>query len=233
MPCIHPTECSTDIYTVNHIWHDLFCQFDEIVNICMTNYSTGIHNVKFYDETSQVLAITPTLWEVDRCFSDPTVEWMQSIYETPGNEFQVGGLKKRIQLKFGSDDFSRLNQIGLDMLPVLSSIVDNDLSFAEVKYWVDFPNFGCQMHADSEDLFCSYQVYLYSSNQIVKHFTDSNVTDYELLAEGAIFHNVDPPHQIEFRPNHGYINLNTDLKPHWVPGRWDTRISVMFQYARV
>jgi hypothetical protein len=210
-----------------------FAELLDAVNICMTNYSTGTHKVKLYDEISSVNAITPTLWEIDHCFLPDTIEWMQSIYENEGNEFVVGGLKKRMQLKFGSHDFARLNQIGIDMIPELSKVIGHALNFAEVKYWVDFPQFGCQMHSDAEDLFCSYQVYLYSSNKIVKNFTSTEVTDFELLAEGAIFHNTDPPSQIKFLPNHGYINLNTDLKQHWVPGRWDTRISVMFQYTRV
>ena len=210
-----------------------FAKLFDAVNICMTNYNTGTHKVKFYDEISSVEAVTSTLWEIDQCFSSGTLEWMQSIYESEGNEFIVGGLKKRMQLKFGSHDFARLNQIGVDMIPEISRVVGHDLNFAEVKYWVDLPQFGCQMHADAENLLCSYQIYLYSSNRRSKDFTGVNIENNLLLAEGAEFYHVDPPHQIKFVPNHGYINLNTDLKQHWVPGRWDTRVSVMFQYTRV
>lgn len=193
----------------------------------------NIQKIKFYDEISDASEVAPNLWQVSNCFSPTTLVWLQSIYQTAGNEFIAGDLKKRLQLKFGSQDYARLNQIGLDMLPEMCRLFEHDLRFVEVKYWVDLPQFGCQMHSDSEDLLCSYQIYLESSNRLVKKFTTTCVTEQELLAEGAIFDHVDPPCQIEFAPNNGYINWNSDLKPHWVPGRWDTRISVMFQYGRV
>lgn len=193
----------------------------------------SVQKVKIYDETADVKLVAPNLWEVDQCFSKETLAWLQSIYETEGNEFVAVGLKKRLQLKFGSEDFAKLNQIGVDILPMVSTIIGTPVELAEVKYWIDLPQFGCQSHSDAEELYCAFQIYLYSSNQRVKDFTSTEITHFELLAEGAEFTHVDPPYQILFKPNHGYINLNSDLKPHWVPGRWDTRISVIFQFRRV
>lgn len=189
--------------------------------------------IKIYDEISTLDLVAPNLWEVDRCFSNETLSWLQSIYENENNEFIVGGLKKRLQLKYGSKDFSRLNQLGLDMLSAMQDITGENLTFIESKYWIDMPQFGCQTHSDEPDLYCCYQVYLYSTNQRINDYEPSIIVEKMLLAEGAEFLHVDPPYQISFRPNRGYININSDLKKHWVPGRWDTRISVMFQYARV
>lgn len=193
----------------------------------------NIQQVKIYDEISSIGSVGPNLYEVDRCFSPSTLSWLRSIYENEGNEFIVGGLKKRLQLKFGSPDYARLNLMGLEMLPCMETLTGTGLRFVEPKYWIDMPQFGCQKHSDAPDLYCCYQIYLYSSNQCAKDHTSTTVTQFELLAEGAEFLHVDPPYQIPFLPNRGYININSDLKPHWVPGRWDTRISVMFQYARV
>ncbi len=192
-----------------------------------------VQQVKIYDEIAQIKNVAPNLWQVDNCFSDSTLKWLQSIDENEGNEFVAGALKRRLQLKFGSHDFARLNEIGLEQKRSLEEIVKHELSLAEVKYWIDLRQFGCQMHADSSDLFVSYQIYLDSCNHnFSKYHPDKSIHDL-LLSRGADFYHIDPPYQIVFSPNRGYINLNTDQKDHCVESRWDVRTSVMFQYARV
>lgn len=201
--------------------------------------------VKIYDEISLVENVAPNLWEVDRCFGEATHQWLRSIPDNYGNEFFNSGLAKRLQLKFGTHDYARLNQIGLDMIPTLSELTGiKNLGLIETKYWIDLPEFGCQEHSDAEDIVVSYQVYLRST---IREAYESEVyldatskEELELLkkirlekAYGARFNHVDPFHIIDFKSNHGYINLNTDLKKHEVYGTWDTRTSVMFQYNRV
>jgi len=195
----------------------------------MTQYNTTTQQVKIYDETSLVKLVAPDLWEVDQCFGDKTYQWLKTIPDTGANEFFCGGLGKRLQLKHGSNDFACINQIGLDMSLGMSNIVGHSLQLMDTKYWIDLPLFGCQTHTDSSDIYVSYQVYIYSG------LSDAGKWFHEKIApaQGAKFLHVDPPVQIEFKPNHGYINLNSDLKPHRVDGTWDTRISVMFQYSRV
>jgi len=230
MPCIHPTECSIDIYTVNVKRQNFYCC---LVNVFkyqhMTQYNTTTQQVKIYDETSLVNLVAPNLWEVEQCFGDETYQWLKNMPNDGANEFFCGGLGKRLQLKHGSNDFVRINQIGVDMILGMSNIVGNSLQLMDTKYWIDLPQFGCQTHADSSDIYVSYQVYIYSG------LSDAGEWFHEKIgpAQGAKFLHVDPPVQIEFNPNHGYINLNSDLKPHRVDGTWDTRISVMFQYSRV
>jgi len=195
----------------------------------MTQYNTSTQQVKLYDEISLVDPVAPNLWEVDQCFSDETYQWLKAIPNTSANEFFCEGLGKRLQLKHGSTDFARINQIGADMILGMSSLVGHSLQIMDTKYWIDLPQFGCQTHEDSPDIYVSYQVYIYSG------LSDAGEWFHEKIvpAQGAKFLHVDPPVQIAFKPNHGYINLNSDLKPHRVDGTWDTRISVMFQYARV
>lgn len=198
--------------------------------------------IKLYDEVSSLKLVAPNLWEVDNCFGNQTFEWLVNIKESEGNEFVVGALKKRLQLKYNTHDQARLTQIGHDMLPALEQVVGLKLNFMEAKYWVDLPEFGCQTHADSKDLVVNFQVYLDSALKFaIGHRTAITPECADLLlnpattivAQGARFYHVEPHVDIEFKPNHGYINLNTDFKQHDVRGTADTRVSVMFQYSRV
>jgi len=210
----------------------------------MTQYNTSTQQVKIYDEISSATLAAKNLWEIDQCFSSDTHQRLRGIVETQGNEFVCAGLRKRLELTPSSSEFLLLDQIGQQMCDSLSTLTGYSLKFMTVKYWLDLPGFGCQLHQDAEDIFVSYQVYLGSSftdeirSEQNKGSTDNTIkcaNDEKnmLMARGAKFMHTDPPVQIEFKPNHGYINLNSDLKLHQVDGTWDTRISVMFQYARV
>jgi hypothetical protein len=210
----------------------------------MTQYNTSAQQVKIYDETSLATLVAPNLWEVDQCFSQSTSQQLRNIVDTQNNMFVCGGLKKRLELTHSSPGQQQIDQIGQLMAVSLGKLVGYDLNFMVAKYWLDLPTFGCQAHQDSKEIFVSYQVYLGSSlkdeirseqhknyNLDIIHYLDTHGDG--LIAQGAKFLHVDPPVQIEFAPNHGYINLNSDLKLHRVDNAWDTRISVMFQYARV
>jgi hypothetical protein len=210
----------------------------------MTQYNTSTQQVKIYDETSLVTSVAPNLWEVDQCFGQETHQLLRDIVDTRNNMFVCGDLKKRLELSHSSPGTALIDQIGSNMTNALSQLSGVSLNFMIAKYWLDLPTFGCQTHQDSKDIFISYQIYLGSAFQdeirSAQHRTDSvNIIDYldnttdAVMARGAKFLHVDPPVQIEFKPNHGYINLNSDLKLHCVDGTWDTRLSVMFQYARV
>jgi hypothetical protein len=210
----------------------------------MTQYNTNTQEVKLYDKISLAELVAPNLWEVDRCFGEDTYQRLKNIVDTPGNEFGCSYLKKRLELTSSSLEFALLNQIGQDMSAALEIIVGEPLVFMTAKYWLDLPAFGCQTHADAKEIFVSYQVYLSSSfgdeirspqhkDSNIKTITYLDNASNDIVAKGAKFLHCDPPVQVEFKPNHGYISLNSDLKPHRVDGSWDTRISVMFQYARV
>jgi hypothetical protein len=177
--------------------------------------------VKIYDTLSDLELVAPNLWTADQCFDEKTFEWLSGIVETEGNEFVAVGLKKRLQLKCNTHDQARLSEIGIAQIPAMEKIAGSRLNFIESKFWLDLPQFGCQVHSDAPDLYVNYQVYIHTSPG----------ADVECV--GAEFLHVDPPYRVEFKPNHGYINVNLDLKPHWVYGGHGTRTSVMFQYARV
>jgi hypothetical protein len=201
--------------------------------------------VNLYDALSSLRLVAPNLWEIDQCFSSETVQRLISIPNISDTEFRTIGLKKRLELGRPSSHCDFIDSIGKEMEYKLSQVVDQPLFHITSKYWIDLPAFGCQEHYDSKDIFVSYQVYLSSSltDEIrSKQHRDSNQDLITLIDEnpsiglsaiGAEFSHVSPPVQIQFRPNHGYLNLNSDLKLHKVQGSWDTRLSVMFRYSRV
>jgi len=177
--------------------------------------------IKIYDVLSSLELVAPNLWTVEQCFDTTTFEWLAGIVETQGNEFVAGALKKRLQLKYNTQDQARLNEIGLSQVTSLSTLAGCKLNFIEAKFWLDLPQFGCQIHSDAPELYVNYQVYIHTS------------PGADVPCVGAEFLHIVPPYQVELRPNYGYININSDLKPHWVYGGHGTRTSVMFQYTRV
>jgi hypothetical protein len=183
----------------------------------MTQYNTTTQQVNIYDETSLVTSVAPNCWEVDHCFSADTLQWLQDITINTGNEFEVTRPHHRLWLKPGAD-YNRLQQIGLDIIPKLNEITGQDLNLMIVKYWLDLPNFGCQPHADAADIVVTYQVYV-----------DVH-SDSDQPCHGVEFMHVDPGHEINLQPNHGYINLHVDSKIHRVVQGLGTRTSVVFQY---
>jgi hypothetical protein len=184
----------------------------------MTQYNTSTQQVKVYDALSNVSEVAPNLWVVNRCVDSKTFEWMFNIYNELGNEFVVTRPDKRLLLKENCNDYQRLRQIGVDQVEGLSKITGMNLSFMDVKFWLDMPSFGCQVHGDSKDIVTTYQVYIHT------------VGDPKMPCHGAEFLHVDPSVEIPFTPNTGYINLNTDSKPHKVYGGNGIRISIAFQY---
>lgn len=181
----------------------------------------SIQQVKLYDTLSSLELVAPNLWIVDSCFDQSTLQWLKDIVETQGNEFVAGALRKRLQLKYNMHDQARLNEIGSIQKSALAEIAGCELEFIESKFWLDLPQFGCQIHSDSPDLYVNYQIYIYTS------------PGADVPCVGAEFLHVDPPYLVDFKPNRGYININSDLKKHWVYGGHAIRTSVMFQYARV
>jgi hypothetical protein len=181
----------------------------------------SVQQIKIYDATSNVNNIAPNTWTVDPAFSHTTLEWMQDIWVNQDNEFQVTRPHHRLLLKPG-EDHRRLQQIGQDIIPVLNEITGIDLNLMIVKYWLDLPGFACQIHSDAEDIIVSFQVYINAIDPLI-----------DRPCHGIEFLHTDTPFEIEIKPNHGYINLNTDLKLHQVLPGMGTRTSVTFQYNRV
>jgi hypothetical protein len=157
--------------------------------------------------------IASNLWIVKDCFDPDTIIWLKDIKTNTDNSFSATRPHLRMLLEDGADH-QRLQQLGLALLPGLSKLTGQNLNFMLSKFWLDLPGFGCQVHSDAADIVVTLQVYLDNDGDTV----------------GAEFLHVDPSVQIPIEPNCGYLNLNTDLKPHQVIASNGTRTSVVFQY---
>ena len=181
----------------------------------MSNNTT----LEIYDSQAKLDNVAPNLWIADNCFSSVTLDWMQSIVDRTGNNWSSAGLDKRLELTDQNHDYQRLIGIGVSQASAFSTFFGRNLHLMGVKFWLDLPQFGCQVHSDSSEIILSYQVYVYK-------FDDSNTT-----VRGAEFLHVDPPYQVDIQANKGYINYNIDEKKHWVYGGHGIRHSVMFHYC--
>jgi hypothetical protein len=197
--------------------------------------------IKLYDNESLVTSIGSTLLQVENCFSETILQRMNDIINGQHNEFFVPGCRYRLQLKSESPDQKILNEIGRSMVDVLSNLSNIDLKFLESKYWIDLPLFASDKHADSEFLAVNFQIYIGSAlyERSIDPVIPTDIRDWisspwsHTMARGAKFYHVDPPYEIPFKPNTGYININNDQKIHDVSFSADCRQSVMFQYVRV
>lgn len=177
--------------------------------------------VKIYDEFSEVSLVRSNLWEVDRCFGDATFQWLQGVVDTPGNVFVTQAPVKRLQLGEQMHDQQRLIAVANQMAEPIGEIVGHKLAPMTAKFWLDLPQFGCQMHRDSPEIFLTYQVYIHT------------IGDPALPCHGVEFFHDGEPYEIPLKPNHGYINLNIDTKEHRVFAGHGIRHSVNFQFMRV
>lgn len=186
----------------------------------MTQYNTSAQQVNIYDQPCQLRLVAPNCWTVDDCFSSSTLSWMQNIMTNEHNQFAVSRPHHRLLLT-PCEDHAQLQSIGLAMIPMLNSITGENLNLMVAKYWIDLPGFACQVHSDAADIIVSYQIYI-----------DVTGSTGQESCHGVEFLHVDPPYEVDLRVNHGYINLNSDLKPHRVCPGSGTRTSVTFQFNR-
>ena len=173
---------------------------------------------RIYDSDARADLVAPNLWVIDNCYSDSTFDWLANIVDTTGNEFVSEALNKRLSLKKHTPDYQKLHDIGIQQTNGIGELVGQKLELMDTKFWLDLPQFGCQVHSDSKDLIVSYQVYIHT------------LGDPVIACRGAEFLHVDPPYQVDLKPNYGYLNYNIDLKEHWVYGGHGTRTSVMYHY---
>jgi hypothetical protein len=100
------------------------------------------------------------------------------------------------------------------IMPELERITGIALMPAECKMWLDLSGWHCPYHNDADLLVVTYQVYLWTHGDV----------------HGTEFTHSNPRTRIDFVPNTGYINLNTDCKEHHVDTITGTRLSACWQY---
>jgi hypothetical protein len=188
----------------------------------MTNYNTATQKVKLYDEISLVTLIAPNCWQIDNAFSGGTLHRLQRMIDNDNNLFRPTKPDRRLILSAGPD-LNWLDQIGQNLIPGMEQVTGIKLKLMDVKYWLDLPNFACQPHPDSPEIIVSCQIYL----------DHPDAPTPRLTSRGVEFMHVEPSYEIVYKPNRGYINLNTDGKIHQVQAGIGMRSSIMFQFNRV
>lgn len=177
------------------------------------NYNANEIKINGFGKTAEFELVAPKLWLVRNCFDPETFEWLQQITLNTDNQFQVTRPHHRLNLTAGKD-YGLLQQLALDLIPTLNTVTGQDLNLMICKYWLDLPDFGCQIHGDAKDILVTFQCYIKGTSNTA----------------GAEFLHCDPSIEVPIIPNLGYINLNSDQKPHQVSRSDGIRQSVSFQY---
>lgn len=163
----------------------------------------------------------PNLWYANNVFDQSTLDWIRTLRHDMTTVFHVTRPENRLLLA-DSDATQYINKLGSSFVPTLNEVTGVNLNFMTAKYWLDLPNFGCQIHSDSEEIIATMQVFV----DLV--YNDQWPTRVQI--RGTEFMHVDPYIEIPLAENCGYLNLNTDLKKHRVIGGMGLRCSVAFQY---
>jgi hypothetical protein len=176
----------------------------------------ALHQI--YDTTAEVDQVADRLWSVKNCFGNETFKQLSNTHLNYVDIWHrhPDCLEFRLQLTPDSPTLSTLNEMSHKMLPALETITEQSLMPAECKMWLDLSNWHCPYHSDAELLVVTYQVYLWTHGTV----------------HGTEFCHSDPRTRLDFLPNTGYINLNTDLKQHHADTITGTRLSACFQYRR-
>ncbi len=171
-----------------------------------------------YDCPTSVTPIADQLWRVENCFSEPVFKELSTVHLNHCDTWHrhPDCLEYRLQLTPQSPTLYRLKDMAPLMLPAIEEITGESLMPADAKMWLDISNWHCPYHSDAEMLVVTYQVYLWCHGDI----------------HGTEFTHSDPRARLDFVPNTGYINLNTDLKEHHADTITGTRLSACWQFRR-
>jgi hypothetical protein len=98
--------------------------------------------------------------------------------------------------------FSKLDNYVRDLIPAIRDITNKPISTSHTRVWADYPGYAVSRHLDNiEGVYITLQVYLNEGDETLgTHFSNSPVGMYQ--------------HAIPYRPNFGYIMVNTDYNNH-------------------
>ena len=173
-----------------------------------------IHHI--YDTDSEVTTVANNLWSVKNCFAEDTFRQLASTHLNHADSWHrhADCLEYRLQLTPDSPTLQQLQGMAPDIMPELERITGIKLMPAECKMWLDLSGWHCPYHNDAELLAVTYQVYLWTHGDV----------------HGTEFTHSTPRTRIDFVPNTGYINLNSDRKEHHVDTITGTRLSACWQF---
>lgn len=171
-----------------------------------------------YDCPTTVTPVASQLWRVENCFGEETFRDLSTTHLNHKDSWHrhPDCLEYRLQLTPESPTLKMLQDMAPKILPAMESITGESLMPAECKMWLDLSNWHCPYHSDADLLVVTYQVYLWTHGDV----------------HGTEFMHSTPPVKLDFEPNTGYINLNSDLKQHHADTITGTRLSACWQFRR-
>lgn len=156
--------------------------------------------------------IHATLWEIHDVFTDQALADLSQHYAA-GTIWHMDRDLARLSYPY---DLSQdpLESLGQQFSAWISELLARGISYRRAKIFLDLPGSHVPRHRDAPDIDIMCQVYLTSS---------------DLPLPGTVFR--EPTwHTVPYRRNHGYVNINTDLKTHESPAsRNGLRASLGFQ----
>jgi hypothetical protein len=177
-----------------------------------------MHIHKMYDTDTTIIPNNRNLWTVHKAFSPETLQDFKNLVISHDAVWHrpPGCLEYRLQLHRDSKFYPRLWEIAEACRPTMEHVVNQNLSTAEAKVWLDLPYFHCPYHYDNPELLVTMQLYLWSYGDGIT---------------GTTFDHNEPIIELPFIENEGYINYNIDQKIHNVHRIRGSRLSVAFQYV--
>lgn len=102
--------------------------------------------------------------------------------------------------------FATLNDHIIDLIPQIRELTNKEINAACTRVWADYPGYTISRHLDNDAVYITLQVYLNTGDESLgTRFANNMTAPYE--------------HTIPYRPNFGYLMVNTDYNYHGIVGR--------------
>ena len=159
------------------------------------------------------MKITPlnefnTLFKVEDVYpTDTIIECQQqdidSIPWEPLGEgiYSQAATTRRMLICNPPNVFATLNEYVQTLIPTIQEITNKPISHCDTRVWADYNRYAIPRHLDNSGVYITLQVYLNKGDEeLGTHFSNSMIGNYQ--------------HAIPYRPNFGYIMVNTDYNFH-------------------
>jgi len=118
-----------------------------------------------------------------------------------GSIYSHANTTRRMLISEPPNVFATLNGYVQALIPEITEITGKSISNCCTRVWADYPGYTVSKHLDNDGIYISLQVYLNEGDETLgTHFSNSDVGLYQ--------------HAIPYRPNFGYIMVNTSYNFH-------------------
>ena len=142
-------------------------------------------------------------WMIDQCKQQDISSFS---WEPLGDSvYTQAHTPRRMLICEESNIFSVLGKHVLGLIPQIKEITNKEIGSASTRVWADYPGYTINRHLDNDAVYITLQVYLSGGDESLgTRFACGKTSPYE--------------HIIPYRPNTGYIMVNTDYNYHGMVG---------------